>query len=558
MRQQVLAVYQERIAEVRQKMNAMGRWRGRGKRLELAHRLSYYERAIERIEGNWRGKGRSGVEFGREGHPYQEDLGILGEGSLFELLATTRSEAGAERLAEFLLDPVTLEVARARQDAVRELRDRVDLREAIGLLGKYRFLNCDGERLRDWLGQPVVRIAAWIPVAMAVLGGAGALLMVLGLAQVVLWGQIWQALLFCLGVQAGFCAWLASVVRPQLERLRGLTHEFGVLRQGVELVAEQGFCSELLRKQTEACRESEGARTICRLERLVIALERREGPHFYGISVALGVGTQLVLAIERWRAAHAAQLARWLDAWAEFEALSALAGYAFEHPADCFPELLEGAACLEATELCHPLLRPGDAVGNEIRLGGDCAYYLVSGSNMAGKSTLLRAIGLNAVLAGAGTTVCAAGARMTVFSVCASISVADSLMEAKSRFLAEIERVRMAVEATRDAQPVLFLLDEILSGTNSHDRRIAAEAVLRTLVAHGAVGALSTHDLALTELAERLGGANFHMQSQRSSDPLSFDFRLKPGIAQLSNGLAIVRLMGLLPEERKEAGVGME
>jgi DNA mismatch repair ATPase MutS len=177
---------------------------------------------------------------------------------------------------------------------------------------------------------------------------------------------------------------------------------------------------------------------------------------------------------------------------------------------------------------------------------------------MAGKSTLLRAIGLNAVLAGAGTTVCAAGARMTVFSVCASISVADSLMEAKSRFLAEIERVRMAVEATRDAQPVLFLLDEILSGTNSHDRRIAAEAVLRTLVAHGAVGALSTHDLALTELAERLGGANFHMQSQRSSDPLSFDFRLKSGIAQLSNGLAIVRLMGLLPEERKEAGVGME
>jgi DNA mismatch repair ATPase MutS len=175
------------------------------------------------------------------------------------------------------------------------------------------------------------------------------------------------------------------------------------------------------------------------------------------------------------------------------------------------------------------------------------AFYVISGSNMAGKSTFLRAMGLNAVLAAAGAPVRATRARMTVFNVCASICVADSLVEGKSKFLAEVGRLREAIRATEDDRPVLFLIDEILGGTNSRDRRIAAESAIRALVAGDAVGALSTHDLALTEIADdpRLRGVNLHMQSEDSDQPLAFGYRVKPGILTQTNALAIVRMMGI-------------
>ena len=551
--QKVLAVYRGRIASLEKQIQATSKWLGRNERLELAHRLCFYERAIERVEGNWRGQGETGVEFARVGHPYQEDLTILGVGSLFELLATTRSQVGAERLADYLLDTPSLEMARARQQAVRELRDQLGLREEIALLGKYRFQNCNGRNLREWLRQPIPRIVGWIPAAMAFFGGMAALLIVLGLAEVAGWSQLGPLLGFCVGVQAVFTLALSRRVRPQLDRLKGLALEFSVLRMGVSLVARQAFAAEILREQAQACRQGEAVKAIRHLERLVIALERREDLYLYGFSVALGAGTQLVLAIERWRAAHAARMEEWLDAWAEFEALNALASYAYEHPGDAFPDLLDGDAHFEAVGLCHPLLPQESVVGNTVALNGETAFYLISGSNMAGKSTLLRAMGLNAVLAGAGTTVRAASARMTVFHVCASISMVDSLLEGKSRFLAEIERVRDAVRATAGKQPVLFLLDEILSGTNSNDRRIAGEAVVQALLANGAVGALSTHDLALTEIPASLGGQNLHMQSRSSDRPLDFDYLLKPGIACQTNALAIVRMMGIGEETGGES-----
>jgi DNA mismatch repair ATPase MutS len=187
-------------------------------------------------------------------------------------------------------------------------------------------------------------------------------------------------------------------------------------------------------------------------------------------------------------------------------------------------------------------------VGNDVALSRAATFYLISGSNMAGKSTFLRAIGLNAVLAAAGAPVRASRARLTVFTVCASISIADSLQEGKSKFLAEVERLREMIRRLEGGRPVLFLIDEILGGTNSRDRRVAAAAVIRALVAGGAVGALSTHDLALIEIAEvpELHGVNVHMQSEDPEQPLRFDYRVKPGVAHQANALAIVRMMGIL------------
>jgi DNA mismatch repair ATPase MutS len=253
-------------------------------------------------------------------------------------------------------------------------------------------------------------------------------------------------------------------------------------------------------------------------------------------------GTQLCMAVERWQRNHGPALRTWLEAWAEFEALNALAAYAYENPENCFPELTDGPAYLEANDLGHPLLPRGSCVTNNVELTPQSPFYIVSGSNMSGKSTLLRAMGLNAVLAFAGAPVRARAVRLSGLSIFASLSIVDSLLNGKSKFLAEVDRLRQAIESDVPGRPVLFLVDEILAGTNSRDRRIAAEAVVRTLVTQGAIGALSTHDLALTEIP---GAVNVHMGSRTDGDPMDFDYRLKPGVTTESNALAIARMAGV-------------
>src|ERR1035437_3116848 len=459
-----------------------------------ARRSDFYERGIDRIEDDWRGKGSAGLEFAREHHLYQSDLDILGEGSLFELISTTRSEVGAERLASFLLDPPALEEARARQEAVKALRDATSLREEVAVLGRYQFQNCRGEYFREWLNLPILKVHRIVPIFLLFSGTATLALGLLGYAGIFHWIQIAPLLIPLLAAQAGICLALVRRIRVHIKTLLAIGGDVVVLRQGVGLIERQCFHSAKLRNLVERLRLRKAAARLRKLERLLVAVKRREDITLYGFSLWLAAGTQLVLAVERWRAVHQKDLEDWLDAWAEFEALNALACYSWEHPDHTFSELLDGSARFEATNLCHPLLPRDCCVGNDVSLNSATAFYVISGSNMAGKSSLLRAIGLNAVLASAGAPVCAIGARMTVFHVCASISIKDSLSEGKSKFLAEVERLRESIGFAGTGRPVLFLVDEVLSGTNSRDRKIAAEALIRALVAGGAVGALSTHD----------------------------------------------------------------
>ena len=521
--------------------------RSRAKSIALAHRSSFYERGIDRLEDHWHGKGSDGIDFARVNHLYQSDLDMLGEGSLFELLCTTRSEVGAERLASFLLDPPALEEARARQEAVKELRDAASLREEVAVLGKYQFQNCQAKHLRDWLSLPIIHVPRIVPVFLLFSGTVSLMLGLCGYAQLLHWPQIMPLLIPLVVAQAGIGLALLRRVRVHIKTLLALGGDVAVLRQGVGLMERQQFHSAKLRGLVERLHLRNAAARIRTLERLLHAMERREDFILYGFSLWLAAGTQLVLAIERWRTKHQRDLEDWLDAWAEFEALNALACYAYEHPKDTFPDLLDGDARFEAEGLCHPFLPRDGGVGNNVALNDSTAFWVISGSNMAGKSTFLRALGLNAILAMAGAPVRALSARLTVFTVCASISIANSLVEGKSKFLAEVERLRETIRLTATDRPILFLIDEILSGTNSRDRRIAAKSVIEALVSGGAVGALSTHDLALTEIAEdpNLRGLNMHMQSENAEEPLEFDYRVKPGILRQTNALAIVRMMGI-------------
>jgi DNA mismatch repair ATPase MutS len=319
-----------------------------------------------------------------------------------------------------------------------------------------------------------------------------------------------------------------------------------LIADGLALMQATSFDSPKLNHLKRLSLEPTGAIKLLKsLESHLTIVEQRTKEYFYVFSLLLAAGSQTAISIATWKRKHADSMRSWVAAWAEFEALNAIATYAFEHPEDAWPELLPPThpPLYEASGLGHPLL-PG-SVANDISLGSQRRFYLISGSNMSGKSTLLRSIGVNAVLAYAGAPVRARSLRLTPLTLGTSLALTDSLAEGRSKFLAEVERLSAILKASA-AHPVLFLVDEIFSGTNSEDRRGAACAVLEKLLANHAIGALSTHDLALTDLATAANtGVNVHMASPNPEDPLAFDYKLKSGINTASSALAILRLIGI-------------
>ncbi|MGB9146060.1 MAG: mismatch repair protein, partial [Acidobacteriaceae bacterium] len=237
----------------------------------------------------------------------------------------------------------------------------------------------------------------------------------------------------------------------------------------------------------------------------------------------------------------------WLAAVGDFEALAALAGYAWEHPGDVLPEFVSQSPCFEAENLAHPLLPEPQAVGNDLALGRQLQLVMISGPNMAGKSTLLRGVGVNAVLAQCGAPVRARRLRMSPLVVGASICVLDSLQGGVSRFYAEIRRLKLLSDLASGPVPLLFLLDELLSGTNSHDRLDGTRLVVDALVRRGAIGMVTTHDLALTAIPDSMSGIarNCHFEDSLEDDRLVFDYRLKDGVVRTSNALKLMQAVGL-------------
>jgi DNA mismatch repair ATPase MutS len=289
------------------------------------------------------------------------------------------------------------------------------------------------------------------------------------------------------------------------------------------------------------------SRAVRRLRFWVDLFDSRRNQFFAPVALLTLWGAHCALAIEVWRARHGAAVGAWLAAVGELEALSSLAGFAWEHPADVYPEIVEGEPCVEAEGLGHPLLAEDRCVRNDVTLGGATRVLIVSGSNMSGKSTLLRAVGTNAVLALAGAPVRARRLRLSRLSIGATLRIRDSLQEGTSRFYAELIRLRDLVRIADGPIPLLFLLDEILHGTNSHDRRLGAAAIVRGLVERGAIGLVTTHDLALAAVANDpdVRAANVHFEDRLEDGQMVFDYRIRPGVVRTSNALALMRALGL-------------
>jgi hypothetical protein len=528
---------------------AAGRWHGRNRDrwLRLTRLRKFHERREARLEDRWHGEGFSGDEFKIPDHVYSQDLHILGSGSMFELMATARTGIGRRRLAAYLLEPAAREEIEARQQAVRELVPQTELREKIDLLGKFSFQESDWSVFAEWLAVGPSPMPAALRIIALVVSALLAGIVIAGFSSSLPWQWVGEAAIPLFAVLMTV-AWInrqhTKVINGAAARV-GV--DIGVVREGMELMSTQSFQSPQLAGLQRLLNNAGAARLLQRLERLTNLLAQCEKPQFDLFAQALIIRTQLSFAIEQWKNDYGSQLKGWLAAWGEFEALVAISAYAWEHPDDVFPEFVDGEPRFEAADLGHPLLPDSTCVRNNVTLNRRNRFYIISGSNMAGKSTLLRSIGLNAVLAAAGAPVRASSLRLTNFNIVASLSIVDSILEGKSKFMAEVARVRTMLEYSRRG-PLLFLIDEILSGTNSRDRRFASEAVIRSLVESGAVGALSTHDLALTEIAliPELAGSNVHMGSAPGGGPMDFDYRMKPGVTTETNALAIAAMMGVL------------
>ncbi|MFN7545085.1 MAG: MutS-related protein [Acidobacteriota bacterium] len=513
--------------------------------------IAYHERALERIAGRWAGTGVAGLAFRPAEHCYANDLDLFGTGSLFEYLCHARSALGQSHLANWLLQPASPATIRERQSAVEEIAADLQLREDLATIGAAKTRDVAACFLLDW-GESSSTPFAGAPKLLY------GLLSLLGLVAVFalladLFGSGWPYLrIFYLsvGLAAGFVLFhRRRAIHQVLRSSEGAATEVALIASLLARMEDRQF-SALLLQSLRASLESEGAppsRCIQQLRRYMDFVDSRD--HF--IVRLLGPlvlwDLHLALALEGWRARHGQALRRWIEAVAAMEALTSLATFRFEHPESIFPTLSPHTPCLRATGLIHPLMPSGQAVANDVELGSPLRLLLVSGSNMSGKSTFMRTIGANLMLAQAGAPVLAQGFEWSPLQIGASISTHDSLQGNISRFYAEILRLRDVMNLTLNPLPVLFLLDEILSGTNSHDRRIGAEAILRNLVGRGAVGIATTHDLALTGIVEELAprAANLHFEDQLIDGKMQFDYRVRPGVVTHSNAIELMRAIGL-------------
>ncbi len=527
------------------------------------------DEALARITREW-DRLPPAPDRGPELHPYAHDLDIFGHGSLARLLSTAGTGVGQRRLHNWLMEPAPTATARRRQEAVRELVPLLDFRQQLQVAGRLagRPERKALDRFLEW-----AEASPWLLRRPALLWAARLVpLSTIALLAMHIDGfvdQAWWLIPLGLGVV------LATIVRkPVTGLLDRASMGDASLRAYATLVAriqDQEFASPPLQEvRTALSGDCDARRELERLGWLTEMAELRHSGIFYMLIHFITLWDLHVLwGLERWQLRAGIHVREWVDHVAEIDAASALATMVPDEPGWSFPELMDTGDRIEATGVAHPLLAARERVPNDVVVGPPGTFLMVTGSNMSGKSTLLRAVGVNAVLALAGGPVCARRMRVPPLDVRTSMRVEDSLERGVSLFMAELQQLKRVVDAADragdndDVRPaersgewpgerrlLLYLLDEILHGTNTAERQVAVREVLSHLIRKPAIGAISTHDLELATaepLASAVVPVHFRetVHPEGHEPPMTFDYQLRPGVATSTNALKLVRLVGL-------------
>lgn len=507
----------------------------------------YVSRGKKRLLGELASLPSRGQSRLAQEHPYASDLDIFGPSSVLAVLDVLETDLSEARLGEYLASPAPLDTVKIRQGAARELSAQPQFAEDLFVLAPRVGTSAD-EAARFFAfcrdkdaASPVglVAVAYLLPlvtISLLVLSP------VFGLP-----GWAWMAS-FALHYVVGFRGNAAGAVA--LEVGASGTRLLGGYSAMIERTVSAGFTSEGLAALTKKLggTDREGALVgLAKLRRLAAWAEARENGFF---KIFLGplvlFDLHLGFALQRWQRAYGENVDRWLDALSDVTALTGLGTFAFENPQATFPELVSSGPCFEAEGLAHPLLPPS-RVPNDVVVEGPGHALLVTGSNMSGKSTLMRSMGVAAVMALAGAPVLATRLRVSHLVVRTSMRIKDSLSSGVSHFYAELLALRRVVESADRGEAVFFLLDEILHGTNSRERHLGAKGVILHLLDKGALGAVSTHDLGLADLVDE-GGSRVrpvHLVEQTENGKMTFDHKLRDGFLTSGNALRLMRDLGL-------------
>ncbi len=489
----------------------------------------------------------NGAKFIQHDHYYANDMDLFGHASLYQYLNRTTSEIGAEKLAQWLLSPAKVEDIFARQDATKELITKNNWRQKLQAIGKESSIKKDTlHQIINWLAAPTKFIQfkhwqwlRWVLPAIIIS------ITTLYIIDIVSEG-LWYLFLFIYAV-IGFQ--LNKVVAPLHNQLSELVNDLEVLSESIATIENENFSSSLLVNLKAALHEKQQAsKKITALKKILNRLDLR-----YNMVIAIPLNIlllwnlQQVLDLEKWKRVYDSDVEKWFGILATFEALNSLATNHFNNPENCFPKIIEKHFSIDATALGHPLIHRDKRINNLININSAGKITLVTGSNMAGKSTYLRSIGISTILTMAGAPVCAATFSISPVQLISSMRVADNLEESTSTFYAELKKLKTVIEKINNGEHVFILLDEILRGTNSLDRHTGSEALIRQLIKQKAAAILATHDVELAALQNEYPNniLNHHFDAQVSGEELFFDYKLKEGVCTNLNASLLMKKIGL-------------
>jgi len=507
--------------------------------------------SLQRLEGSWSGFADDGSEFRDENHPFSGDLDIFGPSSLFQLLNTSRTFLGRMEMRQALTHPLGDEAAiAARQAAVRELAGKLDWRQSFQVAALLSGAAArDPQALFQWAGEHkafyarpwLKQLSWWLPCfsALALLGSFLLPQSVPATLPVSLYL-----------IQAGLLYWR----RRDMSATFAIAHQYkeNIKSYGrmLQLLAEENWQSPLLQKLRGRLEDTAGIpahQQVARLDKAVDMTYMRYNQLYFLFDIITLWDFHCQIALERWKNHSGHSLPDWCQVVGQTEMLASLAILPHDHPDWAWPQVSAENSGFHGRDLAHPLLGQ-ERVGNNLRLGQAGEIFLITGSNMSGKSTLLRTAGINLVLAYAGTVVCAAEMGCGLMDLYTSMRTSDSLASSTSSFYAELLRIKEILTAAKaKKRPLFFLLDEVFKGTNSLDRHTGARHLLQMLSRTGAMGMVSTHDLELGGLAEDPGSLikNFHFTEDYREGRLHFDYRLRPGISTTRNALYLMKMAGI-------------
>jgi len=503
------------------------------------------DNAMRRLDGKWVEFPNAGERFIDPEHRYSADLNIFGQASLFQYINATTSLVGEDRLAQMLSSPAGLSQIEQRQQALQELSLCLDWRQhfqATGMLDNGKKTG-DLEKLMAWAEEKLLFTNKY-SLLLLIMPFVTLILAALGYLHFIP-RYVWA---FPLALQIVIVALTGKTARQTFVKTGNTVNELRRYSALLACIETENFTAPLLSSLRKKLTRggNDPSRQIKQLFTIVDRSNMRYSSLHPIINIVLLWDLQTLVKLQKWRSTSGRSLRSWIEVIAEFEALSSLAGLVHDHPNWALPEISDGKPAFKAVALGHPLIKDEIRVCNDVELSGPGTVLLITGSNMSGKSTLLRTVGINLVLAYTGSAVCAGQFRCSLMDVYSSIHINDNLEKNISNFYAELLRIKLVVDAARTGKPMIFLIDEIFKGTNSKDRILGAQAVIRCLHELGATGLVSTHDLELSRLEDEIALIkNYHFTDKISGQEITFDYRLKPGVSKSTNALALMKIIGI-------------